>query len=237
VSAERRPDILVAGGDAELRRRVGDALDQAGFGVREVADGRTALGEIAVRRPDGVILELQLPDLGGPEMLRALRPICDAPVLVVSSLASEEDKVAALDGGADDYLTRPFGTAELVARLRALLRRSGAGVRDRCVRLGPVEIDLARRWVGRDGRQIRLTATEFELLRLLVAHRDQVVSHRKILRELWGPAAEDRIHYVRTYMARLRGKLGEDLDAAGYLQSESGVGYRLVSRPEVLERA
>jgi two-component system KDP operon response regulator KdpE len=235
MSPEHKSDVLVVDDEAQIRHVLCYSLDEAGYAVREAPNGRTALGEITLRPPDAVILDLRLPDISGNEVLRALRPMCDAPVLILSVLGEEENKIAALDEGADDYLTKPFGGGELLARLRALLRRKTLVDHHRCFRFGPIDVDLSRRWVTRDGRQVRLTSTEFELLRLMIMHRDKVVTHRKILRELWGPAAEERIHYVRTYMARLRTKLGEEVDRAGYFQSESGIGYRFVTHPELLQ--
>ncbi len=233
MSPERKSDVLVVDDEPQIRRLLNFSLDEGGYSVREAGDGRMALGEIALRKPDVIILDLRLPDISGIEVLHALRAICDAPVLILSVVADEDNKVAALDEGADDYLTKPFGSRELLARLKALMRRKTSAPADRIVHLGPIDVDLTLQWVTKDGRPLKLTATEYQLLKLLIVDLDKVVTHRKILRELWGPAAEDRIHYVRTYMARLRTKLGKEFTAAGYLQSESGVGYRLVSHPDL----
>lgn len=232
MNADRKFDILVIDDEAQIRRMLCYILEEAGYGVREAETGRVALGEIALRVPDLIILDLGLPDTSGTEVLRALRPLCSAPVLILSVLGQEQSKIAALDAGADDYLTKPFAGGELLARLRALLRRVGtAAVPEASFRIGPIEVDLARRRVLRDGHPIKLTAMEYALLRLMVSNRDKVLTHRQILRELWGPQAERHTNYLRVYMMRLRRKLGEEVDSAGHFQTEAGVGYRFVSDP------
>ncbi len=232
-----KPDILIVDDEVQLRRLLKLTLDEAGYEVREAESGRTALGEIALRQPDAVILDLGLPDIRGADVLRALRPLCGAPVLILSVFTQEGSKIEALDAGADDYLTKPFAGGELLARLRALLRRARPETAPEIAyRFGPIEIDFSRRQVSRDGRKIKLTVTEYALLQLLVSHRDHVLSHREMLRELWGPSAEGQTHYLRAYMMRLRRKLGDDVDSAGYFQTEPGIGYRFVSEPEPLPK-
>lgn len=224
-------NVLIVDDEAPLLAVMRLTLESAGYRVREATEGRIALGEVALAKPDAIVLDLKLPDISGIDVLRALRPMCASPVVVLSVLGDETTKVEALDAGADDYITKPFGRDELLARLRALLRRSNAATPGQTLRFGPIEIDLTAQWVKRDGRQVKLTGTEFMLIRLFARNRDKVVTHRTILHEIWGPEAEGRVNYVRTYMARLRSKLGPEFDAAGYLQSESGIGYRLVSQP------
>jgi two-component system, OmpR family, KDP operon response regulator KdpE len=229
---KRKPDILVVDDEAQIRRLLRSSLEEAGYTVREAENGRIALGEIALQAPDLVILDLGLPDTSGTNVLRALRPLCSAPVLILSVLGHEQKKIEALDAGADDYLTKPFNGGEMLARLRALLRRAEpAAVVEKIFRFGPIQVELEGGRVLRDGRMVKLTATEFRLLRLLVTNHDKVLTHSHILRELWGPHAARNINYLRIYMMRLRRKLGEDVDAAGYFQTESGVGYRFVSEP------
>ncbi len=232
--ADHRPSILLVDDEAQLRRLLCFSLDEAGFEVREAESGRIALGEIALKVPDLVILDLGLPDIPGTEMLRALRQLSSVPVLILSVLGDEATKIASLEAGADDYLTKPFGGGELVARLRALLRRSqplGSGATK--FKFGPIEVDLDRSRVLRDGRPVRLTPLEFKLLRMMVLHRDRVLTHQHILGELWGPKATTKTNYLRIYMMNLRRKLGEEIDSAGHFQTESGVGYRFVSDPMV----
>jgi len=236
MSPERKSNVLVVDDEPQLRRMLNLSLDEAGYSVREAGEGRVALGEIAIHAPDAIILDLGLPDISGLEVLHALRAMCDAPVLILSVGADEESKVSALNEGADDYLTKPFGRRELLARVGALLRRTASAQSDQIVHLGSIDVDLSLKWVSRDGMQVKLTGTEYQLLELLVLELDRVVTHRRILRELWGAKAEDKIHYVRTYMTRLRTKLGSEFIEAGYLQSESGVGYRLVSEPKLRTR-
>jgi len=224
-----RPDILVVEDEVQIRRLLRVMLEAAGYSVREADAGQVGLNEVAFRRPDVVILDLGLPDLSGLEVLKRLREWSNVPVLILSVRGAEGDKIAALDAGADDYLTKPFGSGELLARLRVLQRRSQTPEEAGAVKFGSVEVDFARRVVTKGGAEVRLTAKEYALLRLLLVHRDKVVTHRQVLREVWGPKAEDQTHYLRVYMARLRQKLEDDPNQPRHLQTESGIGYRLVS--------
>jgi len=230
--ADRRPSILLVDDEGQLRRLLRFSLEEAGFDVREAESGRIALGEIALKVPEIVILDLGLPDISGTEVLRALRQLSSVPVLILSVLGDERSKIDALDAGADDYITKPFSGGELVARLRALLRRiRPSGVSETKFQFGPIEVDLDRSRVLRDGRPVRLTPLEFKLMRMMVLHRDKVLTHQHILGELWGPKATTKTNYLRIYMMNLRRKLGEEIDSAGHFQTESGVGYRFVSDP------
>ncbi len=234
-TADHSAEILIVDDEAQIRSILRGILEGAGYAVREAEAGQTAIGAVVVRQPNAIILDLGLPDMTGSQVLAALRPFCLAPVMILSVFGQEESKVGALDAGADDYLTKPFGSSELLARLRALLRRTGPTVVPVRFRFGPIEVDIAQRRVFRGGQRINLTATEFELLRLLIVHHDQVLTHRKILREVWSPKVEDKIHYLRTFMMRLRQKLGDDVAAAGYIQTESRVGYRFVTEPTPMD--
>lgn len=232
MSIERKSDILLVDDEEQIRRLLRYTLEEAGYVVREAESGRIALGEIALHAPDLVILDLGLPDTNGTEVLRALRQLCSIPVLILSVLGHEQSKIAALDAGADDYLTKPFSGGELLAHLRALLRRSHpTSAVESNFHFGPIQVDLERSRVLRNGQLVKLTALEFKLLRLLVMHRDKVLTHRHILGELWGPKATNNTNYLRIYMMHLRRKLGEEVDSAGHFQTESGVGYRFVSDP------
>jgi two-component system KDP operon response regulator KdpE len=206
------------------------ALEAEGFQVFEADTLRRGLIEAGTRRPDLVILDLGLPDGDGTEFIREFRAWSGAPILILSARTEEHDKVGALDAGADDYLEKPFGVAELLARLRAALRRHGRrpGAPDAVVRFGDVEADLANRRVLRDGKEVRLTVIEFKLLAVLLAHPGKVLTHRMLLREVWGPDFIEHSHYLRIYMGHLRQKLEHDPARPKFLLTETGVGYRFV---------
>jgi two-component system KDP operon response regulator KdpE len=224
---EKRHEVLVIDDEVQIRRLMRITLEGGGFTMRESDSGRGGLAEIAFRQPDAVVLDLGLPDISGVQVLKLLREWTQVPVLILSVLGHEDDKVAALDAGADDYLTKPFNGRELLARLRVMLRHSLPGDGISIVRFGPVEVDLPRRRVSRDGEPVTLTAKEYALLRLLVLHRNKVLTHRQILREVWGPASDSQTHYLRVYMDRLRRKLEKDPKAPTFLTTVLGVGYRL----------
>ena len=220
--------LLVIDDETQIRRLLRVTLESAGYRVREAETGQLGLNEIAQKAPDGVVLDLGLPDIGGVEVIRRLREWTRVPVLVLSVRADENDKIAALDAGADDYLTKPFGGRELLARVRAILRRAQTPEESAVVQFGEIELDQAARIVRRGGAEVHLTAKEYALLRLLVAHRGRVVTHRQILRDLWGPNAEENTHYLRVNMTHLRQKLEKDPHAPRHLRTEAGIGYRLV---------
>jgi two-component system KDP operon response regulator KdpE len=219
-------EVLIIDDEVQIRRLLRGALETAGYRVREAEDGKGGLAAVVHRRPDAVILDLGLPDLSGLEVLRRLREWTKVPILILSVRAQESDTIAALDAGADDYMTKPFGWGELLARLRVLLRVEAEAETPKEVRFGRVMIDLRRRFVTRDDQEVKLTAREYSLLRLLVEHPNKVITHRQILRELWGQGAEAQTHYVRVYMARLRQKLEEKPNLPRHLITESGSGYR-----------
>lgn len=234
MKKERKSNILIVDDEEQIRRLLREALEEAGFTVREAESGRIALGEIALQSPDLIILDLGLPDAHGTEVLRALRPICAAPVLILSVAGNEKGKIEALDAGADDYLTKPFSGGELLARLRALLRRiQPASPPGTNFYFGSIQVDFDQRRVFRNGQPVKLTLLEFKVLRMFVMNRDKLLTHQHILAEVWGPNARDHTNYLRYYMMQLRKKLGEDADAAGgHFQTEAGVGYRFVSKPD-----
>jgi two-component system KDP operon response regulator KdpE len=228
MTAPVQPTLLVIDDEVQIRRLLRLTLEPAGYGVREAENGQLGLNEVALAPPDGIILDLGLPDLDGVEVLRRLREWSRVPVLVLSVRDREEDKIRALDAGADDYLTKPFGGRELLARLRAILRRTQARPEPAIVRLGEIEIDQSARLVRRRGTEVHLTAKEYALLQLLVQHRGKVVTHRQILRDLWGPNAEENTHYLRVFMTHLRQKLETDPGSPRHLRTDAGIGYRLV---------
>jgi two-component system KDP operon response regulator KdpE len=227
MSAEpARAEVLVIDDEVQIRRLLRVTLEAAGYAVRETETGQIGLNEAAYRRPDVIILDLGLPDLPGIEVLKRLREWSRVPVLILSVRGAEGDKIAALDAGADDYLTKPFATGELLARLRAVQRRAQSAEEPSVVRFGTVEVDFARRIVAKNGSEVRLTAKEYALLRLLLMYRGRVLTHRQILREIWGPKAEEQTHYLRVYMAHLRQKLEDEPNRPKYFRTEAGIGYR-----------
>ena len=220
--------VLVIDDEIQIRRLLRITLEAAGINVVEADTGRIGLEEAARSHPDAVVLDLGLPDMGGLEVLKLLREWSKVPVLVLTVLAAEADKVSALDKGADDYLTKPFGSAELLARIRAILRRMPEENEPAVIKFGDVEVDLSARMVRKAGIEVRLTAKEYAMLRLLVIHRGKVVTHGQMLRELWGPKAEENTHYLRVHMTHIRQKLETEPHKPRHLRTESGIGYRLV---------
>ena len=220
--------VLVIDDEVQIRRLLRITLEAAGITVVEADTGRIGLEEAARSHPDAVVLDLGLPDMGGLDVLKLLREWSKVPVLVLTVLAAEADKVSALDKGADDYLTKPFGSAELLARIRAILRRMPEENEPAVIKFGDVEVDLSARMVKKAGVEVRLTAKEYAMLRLLVIHRGKVVTHGQMLRELWGPKAEENTHYLRVHMTHIRQKLETEPHKPRHLRTESGIGYRLV---------
>ena len=226
-STAAKPTLLVIDDEKQIRRLLRVTLESEGYKVRETDTGQLGLQEVAHQAPDGIILDLGLPDLDGTEVIRRLREWSKVPVLVLSVREAEDDKIAALDAGADDYLTKPFSGRELLARVRAILRRMPAANEPAIVRVGDIEIDQSARVVRRGGVEVHLTAKEYALFQLLVQHRGKVVTHRQILRELWGPNAEENTHYLRVHMTHLRQKLEADPHTPRHLKTDAGIGYRL----------
>ncbi len=224
-----KPKVLVVDDEMQIRRLLCFTLEDAGYEVCEADTGHAGLAEVVHSHPDAIILDLGLPDMNGVEVLKRLREWSTTPVLILSVFGQEGSKIAGLDAGADDYLTKPFAGGELLARLRALLRRTKPAEVGSVIQFGAIVMDLERRRVTKGGQVVKLTAKEYALLRLLVSHRDKVLTHRQILNDLWGPKAERQTHYLRVFMMRLRRKLEEEPDAPKYFQTESGIGYRLVS--------
>jgi two-component system KDP operon response regulator KdpE len=204
-------------------------LGENGYRVNEAASGQDGIREAAQHPPDIVILDLGLPDMNGVNVLKRLREWTQVPIVVLSVNDREEDKVAVLDGGADDYVTKPFGTGELLARLRAAQRHAAPGGESSVFRAGDLVVDMTSRVVTLRGREVRLTATEYALLRLFVRHVGKVLTHRHILKEVWGPNCVEYTHYLRVYMVHLREKLEADPANPRLVVTEPGVGYRLLA--------
>ena len=218
--------VLVVDDDPQLTRALRITLRAAGYDVVPASDGRTALREAAAQHPDVVVLDLGLPDLDGTEVLAGLGPWFTGPVLVLSARADSQDKVGALDAGADDYVSKPFDMGELLARLRALLRRGAPEPDAAVVRTDHFAVDLATKQVTVDDAAVRLTPTEWGLLSELVRSPGRLVSQRQLLQAVWGPAYAKESHYLRVYMGQLRRKLEPDPAHPRYLLTEPGMGYR-----------
>jgi two-component system, OmpR family, KDP operon response regulator KdpE len=220
------PRVLVVDDEPQILRGLKVVLRQAGFEVDTAATKSEALDRVAVRPPEMLVLDLILPDGSGVEVCEEVRSWSQLPIIVLSAVGDEREKVRALDAGADDYLTKPFGKDELLARLRALMRRS-ADAGQPVISLGDLSIDVAGHTVTRAGEQIHLTPLEFDILRVLALHAGKLVTHRQLLREVWGPEYVDETHYLRVHIAHIRSKLEPDASSPSYLVTDPGVGYRL----------
>ncbi len=221
--------VLLVDDEPQLLRALGINLRARGYRVVTAVDGTSGLAAAAAELPDIVVMDLGLPDLEGVEVVRGLRGWTTVPILVLSARDEQRDKVAALDAGADDYVTKPFGMDELLARMRAALRRTESGVDDPVVTTPDFVVDLAARRVTRDGADVRLTPTEWHVLELLVRNHGKLVSQRQLLQEVWGPAYEKETTYLRVYLAQLRRKLEPNPANPRYLLTEAGLGYRFQS--------
>lgn len=229
MSEATGPSVLIIDDEAQIRRFLGISLRAQGYEVLEAENGASGLEMLASRGADAVILDLGLPDLDGHEVLRELRAWSSVPVIVLSVRSGEAEKVKALDAGANDYVTKPFGVQELSARLRALLRLRPEEEQAAVFDNGVLKIDLVRRQITRNGETVALTRKEWSLLNLLMRHSGRVVTQPQLLRELWGPSHEEDTHYLRILVAKLRTKLGDDAAAPRYIQTEAGVGLRFIS--------
>jgi two-component system KDP operon response regulator KdpE len=227
------PTAIVIEDEPQIRRFVRGALEAEGWAVHEACTLRDGLAAAGTRQPDLLVLDLGLPDGDGVSLIRDVRGWSAVPIIVLSARTDEADKIAALDAGADDYLTKPFGTGELLARVRANLRRPRTASTEEAApealfRFGEIELDRAARLVRRAGAEVHLTPTEYRLLSVLVANAGRVLTQRQLLREVWGPSYTDQSHYLRIYMGHLRQKLEADPAQPKHLLTETAVGYRLV---------
>lgn len=230
--SEPSVSVVVIEDEKQIRRFLRASLEAEGMQVHEADTGRQGLIEAATRKPDLAIVDLGLPDIDGLEVIRELRAWSALPIIVLSARSEEREKVAALDAGADDYLSKPFGVSELLARIRAQLRRhyragSASEAQGESFGFGDIELDLVRRRVVRGGVAIHLTPIEYRLLVTLVRHAGRVLTHRQLLKEVWGPSHVDSNHYLRIYMGHLRQKLEVDPAQPRHILTETGVGYRL----------
>jgi two-component system, OmpR family, KDP operon response regulator KdpE len=224
---ENSRHVLVVDDEPQIVRGLKVILRGAGYAVETATTKQEALDSVSVRPPDAVVLDLVLPDGSGVDVCIEIRKWSQLPILVLSAVGDEREKVRALDAGADDYVTKPFGTDELLARLRAVLRRAADDETEPAIMVGDLVIDIAAHRVTRAGQEIHLTPIEFDLLRTLALHRGKLVTHKQILRTVWGPAYETETHYLRVHFAHLRAKLERDPSHPGYIVTDPGVGYRL----------
>jgi two-component system, OmpR family, KDP operon response regulator KdpE len=226
------PAVVVIEDEPQIRRFLRAALVSQGYRCYEAANGRDGLTEAAMRQADVIILDLGLPDLDGLEIIRRVREWTSVPIIVLSARDQEGDKIKALDLGADDYVSKPFGVGELLARMRAALRHAAIRSEQRVeplFTLGALQVDLMRRRVSVGGAEVHLTPIEYKLLTTLVRHAGNVLTHRQLLKEVWGPSYEEQSHYLRVFMLQLRRKLEADPARPRYLRTEPGVGYRLAA--------
>jgi two-component system KDP operon response regulator KdpE len=226
---EQKTNALVIDDEPQIRRLLRITLEGNGYRVFDAATGSDGVLQAAQSRPEIILLDLGLPDMDGIEVLKRLREWSRVPVLVLTVKDREADKITALDAGADDYITKPFSTGELLARLRAALRHSRPQGVDAVFRSGDLEVDLASRVVKKRGQEVRLTPIEYSLLRLFVTHAGKVLTHRQLLTEVWGANSAEQTHYLRVHIAHLREKIEKDPDLPSLIVTEPGIGYRLVA--------
>jgi two-component system, OmpR family, KDP operon response regulator KdpE len=226
VSTDGR-HVLVVDDEPQIVRGLKVILRDAGYVVDTAETKQEALDTVSVRPPDAIVLDLVLPDGSGVDVCSEIRSWSALPIVVLSAVGDEREKVRALDAGADDYITKPFGTDELLARLRAVLRRAVEDESGPAIAVGDLVVDMAAHRVTRGGEEIHLTPIEFDLLRTLAQHRGKLVTHKQLLREVWGPAYENETHYLRVHFAHLRAKLEPNPSNPRYIVTDPGVGYRL----------
>jgi len=222
--------VVIIEDEAQIRRFIRTALEAEGCAVHEAATAERGLIELGTRKPDLAVVDLGLPDRDGVDLIREVRTWTTLPILILSARSHESEKVRALDAGADDYLTKPFGIAEFQARIRALLRRTAHTGTSPLLALGEIQVDMVKRQVMRGEDEIHLTPIEYKLLLQLITHLGRVVTHRQLLKEVWGPGHVDDTPYLRVYMAGLRRKLESDPNRPRFIRTEPGVGYRLVDQ-------
>ncbi|HYA13433.1 MAG TPA: response regulator [Syntrophales bacterium] len=220
--------VLVIDDEKQIRRMLNISLTATGYNVAEASTGHDGLNQAAIFHPDVIILDLGLPDCDGKDIISKLREWTQIPIIILSVREKENEKIGALDAGADDYITKPFSMGELLARIRVALRHSAKAEDEPVLAFGEITMDIARRIVTIRGKELRLTPTEYEILKYLALQADRVITHRQLLRAIWGPNYQDHTHYLRIYIAQLRHKIEADPSQPRYILTEPGVGYRLV---------
>jgi len=224
---EKSQRVLVVDDETSIRRYLRAALSAQGFTIYEATNGQEAIDAVIANRPDIIILDLGLPDFDGIEITRRLREWSQTPIIILSVREAESDKIAALDAGADDYLTKPFSSGELMARMRVAMRRLASKSDEPVLQVDNLKMDLSLRLVAVDDKEISLTPTEYDILRLLLQNAGKVLTHRQLLRQVWGTAYESEMHLLRVNISNLRGKIESDPGRPKYIVTEPGVGYRL----------
>ncbi len=219
--------VLVVDDETSIRRYLRTALSAQGFAIHEASNGQEAINAVVSTHPNLIILDLGLPDIDGVEVTRRLREWSQTPIIILSVREAENDKIAALDAGADDYLTKPFGTGELMARMRVALRRLSSTSDEPILQVDNLKMDLSRRLVTMDDQPVSLTPNEYEILRLLLQHAGKVLTHHQLLRQVWGTAYESEMHMLRVNISNIRRKIEPDPARPHYLITEPGVGYRI----------
>ncbi len=232
---DEKATVLLIEDEPQMRRFLKITLQGHGYRLLEASSGQEGLTEVATRNPEIVLLDLGLPDIDGLEVTRRIREWSRVPIIVLSARDREDDKIRALDAGADDYLTKPFGAGELMARIRVALRHltiQYTGDEEPVFTLSSLRVDFSKRQVFRDGKEVHVTPIEYKLLATLIRHAGKVITHNQLMKEVWGPGYADQTHYLRIYMAQLRHKLEADPARPRFFINEPGVGYRLRIEPE-----
>jgi two-component system, OmpR family, KDP operon response regulator KdpE len=228
---DKGPRILIIDDEPQICRLLRVSLGAYGYDVGEATSGQDGINRVAIFKPDLIVLDLGLPDIDGKEVIRRLRDWCLTPIIILTARGQEEEKVEALDAGADDYVTKPFGVSELMARIRVSLRRAARAEDEPVITCGDLVVDLAQRRVTVGGREVKLTPTEYEIIKLLAQHAGKVITHKQLLKNVWGDAAvSEDTHYTRVFIGQLRKKIEANPNQPRYIVTESGVGYRLMGR-------
>ena len=228
--SEKGLRVLVIDDEPQIRKLLRVSLGAHGYDVHESMSGMDSVVQAADIKPDLVILDLGLPDIDGKEVVRRLRELSDVPILILTARDQEKEKIDALDAGADDYITKPFSMGELLARMRVSVRRSAHAGEDPVIQCGDLSIDLAQRRVTVDAQEIKLTPTEYDIIKILAQNAGKVLTHRQLLKAVWGDTYSDDTHYIRVYIGQLRRKIEPNPTQPRYIITESGVGYRLMTR-------
>lgn len=220
--------ILVIDDEPQIRKLLKVSLNAHGYEIDEAANGHDGVNRAAIFKPDLLIVDLGLPDIDGKVVIKEIREWSEAPIIILTARDQEQEKIEALDSGADDYITKPFGVGELMARMRVCLRRTATVDNDPVLECGGLSIDLVQRRVLVDGQEVKLTPTEYEIIKIMAQHAGKVITHKQLLKAVWGNSYNDDTHYVRVYIGQLRRKIEKNPTQPRYIITESGIGYRLM---------